>query len=212
MKTDDLISLIAQDAGARPTPLPRRLLAATGIALVLAAGALAATIGFRPDLGEALSTWRFDAKLLSVAAILAGSWSAALHSSRPETEPQAAILRAAVPVLVLVLAIGVELASSPAATWGARAIGSNARLCLIAILGLSVAPFALLLATMRAGAPRSPTLAGASAGLLAGAIGALFYALHCPDDSPFFVALWYTPPIAAMAAIGAVFGSRFLRW
>jgi hypothetical protein len=212
MKTDDLITAIAQDAGARAMPMTRRLVAASGLACVLAAVALVATIGVRPDIWKALGTWRFDTKLLSVAAILLGAWYAARQLSRPEANARAALPGAALPVLVLVLAMGAELLSSPAETWGARAVGSNARLCLVAILGLAVAPLVVLLGTMRAGAPRSPSLAGAAAGLMAGAIGALFYAIHCPDDSPLFVALWYTPPILAMTALGAIAGSRLLRW
>ncbi|HUI21148.1 MAG TPA: NrsF family protein, partial [Methylocella sp.] len=57
-----------------------------------------------------------------------------------------------------------------------------------------------------------PALAGAAAGLLAGAIGAAFYATHCPDDSPLFVATWYTLAIAFVTAIGAIAGARLLRW
>lgn len=212
MKTDDLINAIAQDAGLRTAPMARRLIFAVGAGCTLAALALVATIGVRPDIWAALGTWRFDAKLLAVAAVLAGAWSATRHLSRPESETRTALFSVALPMLVLAFAVAAELLSTPAATWGLRAIGSNAKLCLVAILGLSLAPLAVLLTTMRAGAPRSPSLAGAVVGLLAGAIGALFYAIHCPDDSPLFVALWYTPPIAAMTAIGALIGKRMLRW
>jgi len=55
-------------------------------------------------------------------------------------------------------------------------------------------------------------MAGAVVGLLAGATGALFYAIHCPDDSPLFVAVWYTPPVTANAALGAIIGNHVLRW
>ena len=54
--------------------------------------------------------------------------------------------------------------------------------------------------------------AGAAAGFLAGAIGAALYATHCPDDSPLFVAAWYSLAIGFVAALGAVAGSRLLRW
>jgi hypothetical protein len=77
---------------------------------------------------------------------------------------------------------------------------------------LSVAPLVALLAAMRAGAPRSPAMAGAVAGLLAGGLGAVLYAIHCPDDSPLFVGLWYVPAIALVVLAGAAAGSRALRW
>lgn len=212
MKTDDLIKLIAEDANTRATPMGPRLAAATMAGGVLAALALVATIGIRPDIWEALGTWRFDAKVMSVAAVLLGALAASRHLSRPEADPRTALLYIAAPVVLLVLAMGVELGTTPATTWGARAIGSNAQLCLVAILAFALAPLVILLAAMRGGAPSSPSLAGGVAGLLAGAIGALFYAIHCPDDSPLFVALWYTPPVLAMAAVGAIAGSRALRW
>jgi hypothetical protein len=72
-------------------------------------------------------------------------------------------------------------------------------------------PSALILA-LRQGAPEHPALAGATAGLFAGAIGAACYATHCPDDSPLFVAAWYTLAIGFVAAIGAAAGKRLLRW
>jgi hypothetical protein len=38
------------------------------------------------------------------------------------------------------------------------------------------------------------------------------YAAHCSDDSPLFVATWYTLATALVAAIGALAGARFLRF
>jgi hypothetical protein len=37
------------------------------------------------------------------------------------------------------------------------------------------------------------------------------YAAHCTDDSPLFVATWYTLATALVTAIGALLGVRFLR-
>jgi hypothetical protein len=55
-------------------------------------------------------------------------------------------------------------------------------------------------------------LAGAVAGLLAGGLAATFYAAHCFDDSPLFVATWYTIAIIILAALGALGGRFFVRW
>jgi hypothetical protein len=77
---------------------------------------------------------------------------------------------------------------------------------------LSLAPLAALLWALRRGAPLNPLRAGAIAGLIAGGIGAAWYASHCPDDSPLFVAVWYTIGISIATAIGAALGSRLLRW
>jgi hypothetical protein len=77
---------------------------------------------------------------------------------------------------------------------------------------LAAVPLVSALLALRYGAPENPTLAGASAGLLSGGIGAALYATHCIDDSPFFVSVWYTLAIAIVVAIGAWCGSRCLRW
>lgn len=52
----------------------------------------------------------------------------------------------------------------------------------------------------------------AMAGLLAGGIGAVFYAAHCPDDSLLFAARRYTIAIGVMTGLGALGGRQFLRW
>jgi hypothetical protein len=77
---------------------------------------------------------------------------------------------------------------------------------------LALPVLAALLFGLRHGAPTRPTLAGAGAGLLSGALSASLYILHCPDDSPIFVAAWFTLAIAIATGIGALAGRRFLRW
>jgi hypothetical protein len=95
---------------------------------------------------------------------------------------------------------------------GPKTCGTNAIFCLKSIPFLAAAPLVAVLLALRQGAPEHPALAGAAAGLFAGAIGAACYATHCPDDSPVFVAAWYTLGIGIVAAIGAAAGSRLLRW
>jgi hypothetical protein len=116
-----------------------------------------------------------------------------------------------VPAL-LVAADLAEFLAVPAAEWGQRLIGTNAIFCLKSIPFLAAAPLFAALLALRRGAPEHPALAGAAAGLFAGAIGAALYATHFPDDSPLFVAAWYTFAIGFVAAIGAVAGRRLLRW
>jgi hypothetical protein len=135
----------------------------------------------------------------------AGTYHRLLH----ELAPVAALT---LPLLALAAAVSWELLTSPVHTWSARALGSNSRLCLASITALSSAPLATLLLALRAGAPRWPALAGAVAGLLAGALAATLYATHCPDDSPLFVALWYTIAVGLIMAAGSAAGHRVLRW
>jgi hypothetical protein len=68
------------------------------------------------------------------------------------------------------------------------------------------------LLALRHGAPERPDLAEAAAGVFAGAIGAAFYATHCPDDSPLFVATWYSLAIGLVVVAGKLAGRQLLRW
>src|SRR6267378_973128 len=65
---------------------------------------------------------------------------------------------------------------------------------------------------LRHGAPTRPAVTGAIAGLLSAGLAATLYASHCTDDSPLFVAAWYTIATALVTAIGALAGSRVLRF
>ncbi len=84
--------------------------------------------------------------------------------------------------------------------------------CLTYIPLIGIGPLAVVLLALRHGAPTSPARAGTVAGLLAGGIAATFYAAQCTDDSPLFVATWYTIAAALVSAIGALAGPRVLRF
>ncbi len=106
----------------------------------------------------------------------------------------------------------IELLVLPPDLWQVRLIGHNARICLVLIPLMSAAPLVGTLIALHRGAASNPRLAGAIAGLFAGAFGAALYATHCPDDSPLFVAAWYSLAILIVMSVGALAGSRFLRW
>ncbi len=80
------------------------------------------------------------------------------------------------------------------------------------IAALSVPLLAALLWLLRSMAPTRPVLAGAMAGLMAGAMAGLVYSLHCPEIAYAFLAVWYVAAMAVMAGVGALLGSRLLRW
>ena len=73
-------------------------------------------------------------------------------------------------------------------------------------------PFILLIWALRKGAPTNLKRTGAIAGLVAGALGAMAYAFHCPDDFLPFLAIWYGGLIALCAFVGSRLGPRLLRW
>jgi len=211
MKTDDLITLMAQDA---PVGLRygRALALALGGGIVVSAVLLVTTVGLRHNMASVFETARvlFKITVTLVLAVLAARL--AVRIGRPGVETRRPALLLAVPVLMVAAAVVAELVALPADAWRASLVGRNALFCLFFVPVLSLAPLAGLFWALKRGAPENPACAGAAAGLAAGAIAAAVYAWHCPDDSPLFLATWYTIAIAAVTAAGALAGRRWLRW
>lgn len=212
MRTEDLIKALDADARNKAMPLGKAWWLAVGVAVAIAAVVFFATIGPRPDIMPAMHTMRFMSKFV-FTLVLAGSAFALI---RALSMPGAATRRAmtwmiAAPVLVI-LAVGLELFIVPQTEWSRRMVGSNMMICMSFIPLIGIGPLAIFLGMLRYGAPTRPVLSGAVAGLLAGGLAATFYAAHCFDDSPLFVATWYTIAIAFLALLGAIGGRLFVRW
>jgi hypothetical protein len=214
MRTNDLIDKLVADYVAEPPPKPvaHRLVMAIIGGLTISAALFSITLGTRPDILSALSTWRFDIKWAdNLVLVIAAAW-VALRLSRPITTPPSAMRALIVPALLLLAAVTYELVTVPASEWPARAMGVNGVMCLANIIFLSVLPLTATIYALRQGAPMSPALAGAAAGLLAGALGATVFAMHCTNDSPLFVAIWYTLAIGLVSMFGLLIGRHVLRW
>jgi hypothetical protein len=211
MKTGDLIASLAADAPAQ-RPLRWWFAGAAVLGALLAFLLFMLTLGPRPDIHHAVHTMRFDFKFVVTIVLAVTAFIVARDMARPEVARSAfRPLLWAAPVL-LACAVALELAIVPQNQWMPRLIGHNMRFCTTMIPLFALAPLALMLWALRRGAPQNPMRAGAIAGLLAGAIGATFYAAHCFDDSPLFVATWYTLAIVFVSGLGALLGSRLLRW
>ncbi|MBL8570511.1 MAG: DUF1109 family protein [Phreatobacter sp.] len=210
MKTEDLIAGLARDAKAAGPSLHGRLMIAAGAAATVAFALMMLAIGTRPDLASAMGTVLFGQKLLLVATLAVAALALLRAAARPEADLPKSVL--VLPALIFLFGMGHEVATQPAAVFGARLVGNNSALCLVAIPLLAAAPLAIFLAALRNGAPQSAMQAGALAGFAAGTIAAFFYGLHCADDSPFFVATWYTIGIALTGTVGALLGRRMLAW
>jgi hypothetical protein len=91
-------------------------------------------------------------------------------------------------------------------------MGVNGVMCVASILFLSLLPLTATIYALRQGAPTSPAVMGAVGGLLAGSLGATVFAMHCTNDSPLFVAIWYALAIGLMSIFGLLVGKRALRW
>ena len=209
MDTDTLIETLGRETSGRArTDLV--LATATGIGFAVVAAAFFWTMGPRPDIGSALQTPFFALKLAAALLLAVTAFPVVVAASRPGTPLPKWLLWLA-PAL-LVAGAAADLVTHAPAEWLPRLVGTNTFYCLTVLPGLAALPLAAILLALRHGAPTRPGLAGAFAGVLAGALGATLYATNCTDDSPLFVLTWYSLAIAMVAAAGAVLGRKVLRW
>jgi hypothetical protein len=212
MKTDELINALAADAGLSPASIGWITLAALIGGIVITAILFFVAVGVRPDFAQAVQTVRFGFKLAAVLTLAVPAIVITVHMGNPCARPGLWGLAFALAPLSLTLAVLLELGVVPEQLWTTRLIGTNWRVCLTVIPMLAMAPLGLILVALRHGAPPDGRLAGAMAGLAAGSVGAFFYATHCTDDSPLFVATWYSIAIGIVVLIGALIGHKVLRW
>jgi hypothetical protein len=210
MNTEELILALVADGSHPVVPIGRTLFRAFGASIVLAGLSLFA-LHPRADIVPAFSTGSFVFKVVLMLVLTGTCIVVFIDTARPVSAPGLRWTLISAPLL-LTGGVLVELLTVPSQAWPALLIGHNAAHCLTLIPLISLAPLACLLIALRRGAPRRPTVAGASAGLLAGAVGATVYALTCPDDSPLFIAAWYSVALAIVTTTSAAVGKRLLRW
>jgi hypothetical protein len=212
MDTERLIQTLAADGG-RPTFSTGRVwLAAILVSIVAAAIVFFLAIGPRSDIAAAAGTVRFLFKFLATLALFATALAVVAALARPGVPARTVLPMLLVAPALLLIAVGVEMMVVPADQFRARWIGDNAMICMTFIPLIGLGPLVAFLLALRHGAPTRPTLAGGVAGLVAGGLAATFYAAHCTDDSPLFVATWYPLAIAILSLAGAAAGRLFLRW
>ena len=212
MQTDQLIRTLAADSAHRAPPVGLVLTLALLAGAAVSAATFFATLGVRPDVMTAMHNPFFDLKFVVTLALATSAIAVSLHLSRPEALLRGWALLLLIPAGLLAAGIGTEMILPQRLPMMTRLIGSNSRICMTAIPLLSLPLLAAALIGLRHGAPARPALAGALAGLLSAGLAATLYAAHCTDDSPLFVATWYTIATALVSAIGALAGSRVLRY
>ncbi|TCK32890.1 hypothetical protein B0G84_8804 [Paraburkholderia sp. BL8N3] len=212
MKTADLITLLVTDLAPqdRGTVLRRFSAALLGGSGLAVAGVF--LWGVRPDLFTMLNTPFFLFKLsIPLLLIAVTVWLAARLAI-----PGARTKRA---WGTLVLAYTATWALALAVLWRAPMfarseliLGHTWRSCPLYIAVLSIPTFIALSWAMRGLAPTRPRLAGAVAGLLAGAVGTFAYCLRCPEMSIPFWAFWYSAGLVITTSAGALLGRVALKW
>ena len=213
MKTDELITMLASGADAvDPLALRRRYALALGWSLAGTTVLMLTLLGARPDIAEAAHLMMFWMKLAFPAALLFGAMFATVRLSRPGARLGLVPLVIAAPVFAVWLFSAIVLLNAAPEDQHQLIFGNTWASCPLTIAALSVPMFGALIWTMKEFAPTRLAVAGAAAGLLAGAGGALVYALHCPEMAAPFLGLWYVLGMLIPAAIGAAIGSWALRW
>jgi hypothetical protein len=212
MDTDQLIRSLAADNGHRARPVGFVLMLALLAAAPISAAMFFAELGVRPDVMTAMHDPFFDLKFAVTLALAISAIAVGLHLSRPEASLQGWAWLLLIPAGLLVAGIGGEMMMPQRLPAMTRMMGKNSSTCLTTIPLMSLPLLAAALFGLRQGAPTRPAVAGAVAGLLSAGLAATLYASHCTDDSPLFVATWYTIATALVAAIGALAGSRVLRF
>ncbi len=212
MDTDQLIRTLAADSAHRAPRvgfvLALALLAAAPVSLLI----FFAGLGVRPDVMTAMHNPFFDLKFAVTLALAIAAIMVSLHLSRPEASLRGWAWLLMVPVGVLAAGIAGEMMLPQRLPMMTRLVGSNSRICMTAIPLMSLPLLAASLFGLRHGAPTRPAVAGAIAGLLSAGLAATLYASHCTDNSPLFVATWYTIATALVTAVGALAGSKLLKF
>jgi hypothetical protein len=212
MDTEQLIRTLAADNSHRARPvsyvLMLALLAAAPVSMLI----FFAELGVRPDVMTAMKNPFFDLKFAVTLALAASAIAVALHLSRPEASLRGFGWYLLIPAGLLVAGISGEMMMPQRAPMMTRLVGHNSRFCMTFIPVMSLPLLLAALLGLRHGAPARPALSGAIAGMLSAGLAATLYASHCTDDSPLFVATWYTLATAIVAAVGALIGSRVLKY
>ena len=154
----------------------------------------------------------FWIKLGYCAALAAAALAVAARLARPGARIGGWGAALAAPLLAMWLLALISLQGTAPAEREALIFGGTWLACPFNVAFASLPTFAALLCAMKSLAPTRLALAGASAGLVAGASGALVYALHCPELGAPFLGIWYPLGMLIPAAAGALVGPRLLRW
>jgi hypothetical protein len=211
VKTDSLIDLLATGAGPAPRAVALRRLAPAA-ALGILASAAGALLVLGPIPGELFATPAPWLKLGYAGALaVAAAWLAA-RLGRPVARTSAPVRVLLLVVAAMALLASLVLLAAPAGERLETLLGHSWARCPFNVLVLSLPALAGALWALRGLAPTRPRAAGLAAGLLAGSLGALGYALSCTELSPAFVAVWYSLGISLVGALGAILGPRILRW
>ncbi len=213
MKTDDLVAVLSTNVEPINRGLVRRTISiAVAGGAVVALGLVFGVLGLRADLTTTRATIFMLLKIVFALAVIGVAMRYLLRLARPGAERGISPLAIVVPFAAIALLGAISLGVAPSSHWDRMILGDEWLECLLSIPIIAILPFAVVIFAVRRAAPTNLVRTGAVAGLIAGGVSAVAYALHCTDDSLPFVAVWYGATIVLCTLAGAALGPRLLRW
>jgi hypothetical protein len=213
VKTDDLIAALAGDAApSRGESVSRTLVLGLALGAVVSIAIMVLWLGVRPDFMDAMRTGPFWMKFAYALSVAALGFGMVERLARPDGEGGVFGPMLLAPLAVMTVLAVYQLWGVPEELRMTMMLGHTYQVCARNIVIVSAPIFLGLFWAMRSLAPTRLTLAGAVAGLLAGAAGTFIYAFHCNESAAPFVVIWYTLGIAAVGVLGALMGRSLLRW
>jgi hypothetical protein len=213
MKTRDLVARLARDISpVERDVVPRLLNRALMLGLAGSTVLLVALYGVRSDMPDLILTTMFWVRLVFPLAIIAAAMKLAERLGRPGAPLKFAWFAVALPIVTMLLAAGGILMATPPGYRLQLMLGTTWRTTTASVMVLSFPSLTAMMHAMKQLAPTRLALAGAGAGLLAGAQGLLVYSLYCSEMAVPFWGVWYVLAIAITTAIGATIAPRCLRW
>ena len=213
MKTDDLISMLSTNI----EPVDHRHMA-RNISMAVVVGAVAAValvffvLGPRADLpipGTIISAFL---KAAITVVILVPASVYLIRLARPGGEGKTPLVFVVLPFIAVMLLAVATLAFTSTDHWSGKIFGDQWLECVLSIPLIAIVPFFIIVYAVRQMAPTDLARTGAFAGLVAGCLSAIGYALHCADDTVPFFALWYGGTIILCTFAGWKLGPKLLRW
>src|SRR6266436_5370679 len=213
MKTDDLVALLSTN----PEPVDRSsvvrtLFVALAAGTIVAVGVVLVGLGIRSDFMTARAFIFLAVKLCFAVGVVGVALVYLTRLARPGGARAAPSFLVAMPFLVIVFLAAISLGFAPSSHWNKMIVGDEWLECVLSVPIIAIVPFAIAIWAVRRAAPTDLSRTGAFAGLIAGGVSAMAYALHCTDDSLPFVAVWYGGTIVLCTLAGATLGPRLLRW
>jgi len=213
MKTQDLVRQLASSgASVDLRAAQQRFWTPLAIAVAVCLAIVLGTVGPRSDWREALVLPMFWLKLAFPIATAIAAAALLRDLGHPGTRTRTTSALVLLPLALVWMMAALVLAEAPVGSRIALVLGHSWLKCLVSVSVLSVPAFAFALRAAGSLAPTRLAFTGAVAGLVAGAVAALAYALYCDEMQAPFLAVWYVLGMLVPAACGWFAGPRLLRW